>query len=316
MIQSNYMETVLITGGTGMIGKALCEALLKKNYQVIVLTRNPEDHKSENILLEFAGWDPQKSQISKDAISRADHIIHLAGEGVADKRWTNKRKKEIESSRIDTAALIYNTLKATPNKIKTLITAAGIGWYGPDPSIPNPSPFREDASAYNDFLGNTCRMWEASVDPFAALGKRVVKIRTGLVLSKEGGMLEEFRKPIRFGLATILSGGKQIMSWIHIDDLIRIYILAIENSKMTGPYNAVAPKPVSNKELVLTLARIKKGNFYIPVYVPAFVLKLVLGELSIEVLKSTTVSCDKLHTEGFVFIFPSIEPALVETERK
>jgi hypothetical protein len=126
--------------------------------------------------------------------------------------------------------------------------------------------------------------------------------------------LDEFRKPLRFGLATILSSGKQVMSWIHIDDLVRVYIQALENTTMTGPYNAVAPKPVTNKEMVLTLAKIKKGSYFIPVYVPAFVLKIVLGELSIEVLKSTTVSCDKLHIEGFVFIYPSIEPALRSTE--
>lgn len=308
------MATVVVSGGTGMIGKALCAALLQKNYQVIVLTRDPKKHVSDSPQLEFAEWDPKKQIISKDAISRADHIIHLAGEGIADKRWTKKRKQEILESRTKSAELIVKAVKENPNSVQTVITASAIGWYGPDPVIPNPSPFREDAPNYDDFLGRTCQQWETSIDPLTAMGKRVLKIRTGLVLSKKGGMLDEFRKPLRFGLATILGGGKQMMSWVHLDDLIRVYIYAIENNQLKGAYNAVAPKPVSNKELVLTLANIKKGSYYIPIYVPAFVLKLVLGEMSIEVLKSATVSCDKLHIEGFTFIYPSIEAALKATE--
>ena len=148
------------------------------------------------------------------------------------------------------------------------------------------------------------------------LGKRVIKYRTGIVLSNSGGALKEFEKPVRFGVPAILGSGKQTISWIHIDDLVRLYITAIESDDRRGVFNAVAPRPVSNKELTLQLAQTKKGKFFIPLYVPSFVLKTVLGEMSIEVLKSTTVSCDKIHYTGFTFLFPSIDAALDDLEKK
>ena len=303
------MATVLVTGGTGMIGKALCEALLKKNYKLIVLTREPGKYSNSGDI-RYEKWDPQQGLISADVISEANHIIHLAGAGIADQRWSKKRKQEIVESRVKAGELLVKAIKEIPNKIQSLISASATGWYGPDPSIPNPHPFREDAPSAGDYLGGTCQQWEASIDPLIAMGIRVVKLRTGPVMSKEGGMLAELRKPIRMGIATIFGSGRQRVSWIHIDDLVRIYIHMLENRDLRGVFNAVAPRPVSNKELVQTLARIYKGRFFIPIYVPAFVLKIVVGELRVEVLKSVTVSCDKLHTHGFVFIYPTIEPAL------
>ena len=148
--------------------------------------------------------------------------------------------------------------------MKAVITASAIGWYGPDPVIPNPNPFRETDPSSDDFLGSTCKLWEQSLEPVTALGIRLVKIRTGIVMSKKGDVLAEFRKPLRFGLATILGNGKQVMSWIHLDDLVRVYITAIENEKLHGAFNAVAPRPVTNKELVTTLAKKKRGSFFYP----------------------------------------------------
>ncbi len=139
---------------------------------------------------------------------------------------------------------------------------------------------------------------------------RLVKLRTGIVLSKDGGALKEFIKPLRAGIAAILGNGKQVVSWIHIDDIARMYVQALENEKLSGVYNAVAPKPVSNKALVLELAKQMKGKFHIPIYVPSFVLKMMLGEMSIEVLKSATVSGDKIRSTGFQFLFPTLESAL------
>ncbi|MBK5269766.1 MAG: DUF1731 domain-containing protein, partial [Bacteroidia bacterium] len=170
--------------------------------------------------------------------------------------------------------------------------------------------FEESDPPSDDFLGRTCQLWEKSLEPLIGMGKRLVKFRTGIVLSNEGGALPEFTKPLNFGIASILGSGKQIISWLHIEDLVRMYITAIENSDMEGVYNAVAPSPVSNKELVLQLAKIKRGNFFIPIHVPAFLLKLILGELSIEVLKSALVSCDKIHFTGFTFHHPSLKSAL------
>jgi len=148
------------------------------------------------------------------------------------------------------------------------------------------------------------------MEPITKINKRLITFRTGIVLSNEGGALVEFKNPLKFGVAAILGSGKQVISWIHIDDLVRLYIAAIENENMNGIYNAVAPGTVSNKELTLQLARISRGKFFIPIKVPSFVLKLVLGEMSIEVLKSATVSCDKVHYTGFTFLYPSIEAAL------
>jgi uncharacterized protein len=304
------MATILITGGTGLIGKALTNALLEKKYKVIILSRDLGKQHTKNHNLSLAQWDVNSQHIDKAAIANADYIIHLAGAGVADKRWTKKRKQEIIDSRVKGSQLIVKALQEIPNNVKAVISASAIGWYGPDPVIPNPKPFREDDPNDDAFLGETCRLWEESLEPVRKMGKRLVKLRTGIVLSNEGGALKEFKNPLRFGVSAILGSGKQVISWIHIDDLVRLYIAAIEDQHMNGVYNAVSPDPVSNKKLTLQLSRLQKGNFFIPVHVPSFVLKIVLGEMSIEVLKSATVSCDKIHYSGFVFLYPSIEAAL------
>lgn len=312
------MRTVLITGGTGLIGTALTKLLTDKSYKVIILTRNPHSHtgKKESRVqnpsgaVTYAAWNIAQQTIDAVALQRADYIVHLAGAGVAGKRWTAKRKKEIVESRTQSSSLIVKALKEIPNKVKAVVSASAIGWYGPDPVIPNQKPFVETDPSDEAFLGETCRLWEESIDPVTKMDKRLVKLRTGIVLSKEGGALAAFKKPVRFGIAAIMSKGRQMISWIHIDDLCRIYLEAIENEEMEGVYNAVAPKPVSNQDLVLQLAKTIKGSFYIPLCIPSFVLKLLLGEMSIEVLKSTTVSAHKIRKTGFNFIYPSIEAAI------
>ncbi len=302
------MKTVLITGGTGLTGRALGQALLQKGYRVVILSRQPRQQ-SGNANPVFAEWNVEQQTIDKEAIATADYIIHLAGAGVADKRWSAKRKQEIISSRVLSSKLIVDSLKNIPNNVQAVISASAIGWYGPDPEIPNTHPFREEAPVHNDFLGTTCRQWEESIEPVRQLGKRLVKLRIGIVLSKQGGALKEFLKPLRFGVAAILGNGRQLVSWIHIDDLVKLYIAAIENGSMQGVYNAVAPNPVSNKELTLTLARSRK-KFFIPVRVPSFLLKLALGGMSVEVLKSATVNCDKVLQTGFQFQYSDIAAAL------
>jgi uncharacterized protein len=304
------MATVLITGGTGLIGKAITKALLEKNYSVIILSRATRNSKPDTPNLSYAQWNIQEQTIDKDAIAKADYIIHLAGAGVADKRWTKKRKQEIVDSRVKSGELIVKALKENTNNVKAVISSSGIGWYGPDPAIPNPHPFTEDDPSDDSFLSTTCVQWEKSLEPVTKLNKRLIILRTGIVLSNEGGALKEFKNPLRFGVATILGNGEQMLSWIHIDDLVRLYLTVIDSENINGVYNAVAPTPACNKDLILQLARIKKGRFFVPLHVPAFILKLVLGEMSIEVLKSATVSCNKIHGTRFTFQYPSIDAAL------
>lgn len=300
------MSTILITGGTGLIGTALSGMLTAKGHRVIILSRNA----SRSAGGDVAHWDPYKGEIDAEAVRSADFIVHLAGAGIADKRWTEHRKKEIVESRTRSSALLVKALTDIPNKVQAVISASGIGWYGPDPAIPNPRPFVETDPVDDEFLGETCRLWEESITPVKALGVRLVILRTGVVLSNDGGALVEFKKPVKLGVAAILGSGRQVMSWIHIEDQCRMFLHAIGDSGWSGVYNAAAPQPANNRTITLELARRLKGKYFVPVYAPSFLLKIVVGGLSIEVLKSTTVSIEKAHKGGFQFLYPSIQSAL------
>lgn len=300
------MATICITGGTGLIGKALTQYLIAKGHAIIVLSRTGKSslHKS----VTYCQWNPEKGTIDADAIAAADYIIHLAGAGVADKRWSKKRKEEIKQSRVQSSALLVDALTKIPNKVKAVVSASGIGWYGPD----NGKTFTETDPHYNDFLGTTCLEWENSIEPVTQLGIRLIKLRTGIVLSNDGGAFAEFKKPVRFGLAAILGSGKQMISWIHILDIMRMYEYAIDNNQVSGVFNAAAPNPVTNKELTVAIAKKMKGKAFITIPVPSVALQLILGEMSIEVLKSTTVSADKIRNSGFNFLYPTMDAALNE----
>lgn len=302
------MANVLITGGTGFIGEHLSKMLAEKGYDVTILSRAKNN--SDDAHISYATWNIEKEEIDKDAFSKADHIIHLAGAGVAGKRWTAQRKTEIAESRTRSAALIVKALKEIPNNVQSVISASGIGWYGADTKDSRLNGFTEDVSPARHFLGEVCRLWEQSIDPVKESGKRLVKFRIGLVLSEKGGALKEFSRPAKFGFATILGSGEQVVSWIHIDDVCRMFIHAIEHNSMSGVYNAVAPSPVTNKQLMLTLANKLRGKIFIPVHIPRFALKLAVGEMSIEVLKSATVNSKKIMESGFTFLYPTLNAAL------
>ena len=306
------MATILISGGTGMIGSVLQKFLVEKGHEAIILVRPQSRSKIKNsdAHVTYADWNVESGEIDKEAIEKADHIVHLAGANVGEKRWTKKRKKEIIESRTKSSALLVRAMSEIPNNIKTVISASGVGWYGPDSKESKQNGFTEDAPAFNDFLGQTCKQWEASVQPVTTLNKRLVTFRFGIVLSESGGALEEFKRPLKFGIATILGNGKQVISWIHIYDLCRLILFAIDYEKLDGVYNAVTPKPVSNKDLVLLLAKKIRSKSFIPVHIPAFALRWALGEMSVEVLKSTTVNDEKIRKAGFTFLCPSIEAAL------
>ena len=301
------MQTILITGGTGMVGQSLTNVLLAKGYQVIVLTRQKKQ--SSRAHFSFAQWDLNKSWIDPAAIAAADYIIHLAGEGVADKRWTAARKKAILDSRVNSSALLVKALKENPNKVKAIVAASAIGWYGPDNEKSIQSGFVETDPVDSSFLGDTCQQWEESMHPVKALGIRLVTIRIGIVFNKMGGALAEFIKPAKLGAAAILGDGQQMVSWIHQQDLNRLMLFALESEEVAGVYNAVAPDPVNNAILTKAIAR-RFHTWAIPFNVPSFILKIMLGEMSVEVLKSAKVSASKIVAAGFSFDYASMDEAL------
>jgi uncharacterized protein (TIGR01777 family) len=301
------MATYLISGGTGLVGTRLSQQLADAGHEVIILSRKAHPKKGS---IRYGVWDVQNQTIDPLAIQAADYIIHLAGAGVADKRWTAARKQEILDSRTQSSALLVKALKEIPHKVQAVISASAIGWYGSDTAASLQNGFTEDAPADKAYLGETCRLWEESISPIEAMGIRLVKLRIGIVLSTEGGALVEFRKPLMGGVAAILGSGQQMISWVHIHDLCAMFRFAAENELIAGVFNAVADTPVNNKTLTLALARQLRGRWFIPVYVPAFVLKLVLGEMSIEVLKSATVSNKKILAAGFHCQYPTIQTAL------
>jgi uncharacterized protein len=299
------METVLITGGTGLIGTALSKFLLSRGYQVIILTRNPKTKKMSAPGISYAAWDIEKQIIHEAIFKTANHIIHLAGAGVADKPWTEKRKTEIVESRVKSSELLIKALETIPNNITSVVSASAIGWYQQNKGYQSV----ETEPPAEDFLGQTCLAWENSIKPVEKMGKRLVILRTGIVLSNAGGAFPAFRKPIRYGIAGILGNGKQIISWIHMEDLCRLYLEAMTNHDWSGIFNAVSPGPVNNRNFTLELAKKLKGSFFIPIPVPNFILRLMLGDRSEEVLKSSNISAGKLKQQGFQFIYPTIDTA-------
>jgi uncharacterized protein (TIGR01777 family) len=300
------MSSVVITGGTGLVGTSLAKLLVSQGYTVSILSRNPAAHKSPSPSIRYAAWNITDQTISEEAIRGAKFIIHLAGAGVADKRWTKRRKREIRESRVNSTELLLKALAKIPNQVEAVVSASAIGWYRETTAAKSVETDPPDTG----FLGETCRLWEEQIQPVTAMGKRLVILRSGIALSNEGGAFPEFKKPVRFGIAAILGSGRQIISWIHLDDLCRLYMEAMTNSQWTGVYNAVSPQPVTNKTLMTELGMRMKKNFYIPLQVPGFLVRMLLGEKSIEVLKSSNVSCEKIKQQGFQFIYPTLDAAL------
>ena len=297
-------KTILITGGSGLLGKPLTRMLLQKGYNIHHLSRNPELHGNPRI--SVFRWDIDKNEIDENCLSGVEAIIHLAGEGIAEKRWTNKRKRQIIRSRTDSIALIYRLLRELPDhSVKTIISASAIGFYGDRGN----EELTEASKAGNGFLPAACIEWEKAVDEGEKLELRVVKLRTGIVLTDEGGALPEMAGPIKKGFGSPLGSGQQWMSWIHIHDAIRMYVFALENRDIQGAYNMTAPDPVTNAEMTKSLGEIFDKKLWLP-NVPAFGLKLLLGELSALVLDSAHVSSAKIRSAGFTFNYPDLNSAL------
>lgn len=306
------METVLIAGGTGLVGSALSEELEKAGYRVIILTRKPENHSAKGNI-SYAAWNLHQKFIDDTAWLQADHVINLSGANVMERRWSATFKEEILQSRVQGNLLLAEKISNSSKKIKSFICTSAIGWYGPDQN-PN-QRFTEEAPANKDFLGKVCQQWEESSQGAEAF-TRVCRLRIGIVMSSKGGFVQTMQSPIKMGIAPIPGSGKQMMSWIHIHDLCRMFIFALKHP-ITGSFNAVAPQPEQLKEVVIGLAKKMGMKFFIPLHAPAIMLKIILGERSVEILKSTSVSCEKIKKEGFGFLYPSLDSALEQiTERQ
>lgn len=294
------MATVLITGGSGFIGKHLTQMLQKNGYNVTILSR--ETSKPNHFQ-----WSINNSFIEEKAITSAQYIIHLAGANIGSKRWTKKRKQEIINSRIKSTTLLYQKVKELNPNLKAFISASGVGYYG---AITSEKIFTEKDKPHNDFLSKTCKLWENASTPFKNLKIRTVIFRTGIVYDKKEGAFKKIKLPIKKGFGTILGNGKQYMPWIHINDLCKLYLLAIENPKLKGVYNAVAPEHITNKELTKTIAKKTKKRIWLP-NIPAFVLKIVLGKMSDLVLYGSRVSSEKIQKTGFTFQFKHIKDCII-----
>lgn len=295
---------VLITGGSGLIGRHLCDRLKEKGYEVALLGRGKSVHKN---ILSYT-WDLHRNEIDQDAINGSDFIIHLSGANIGAKRWTSKRKAEIISSRIKSIDLIFNNLNKKNPKLKAFISASAIGYYG---AITSEKIFKETDPPARDFLGQVCEKWEDAADKFSSAGIRTVKLRTGVVLSKQGGALARLQRPVRWGVGSAIGSGSQYMPWIHMDDLCAIYIQALENIRMEGAYNAVAPEHVTNKAFTRKLALALRRPFWFP-HIPAPLIRLLFGRMAVMLLEGSRVSSEKIQTAGYKFQFPDLDNAFKE----
>lgn len=299
-------EIVLITGASGLIARELSE-ILKKNYIVRFLTRKK---KHEN---EFE-WNINEKTIDEKALEGISHIIHLAGANISEKRWTDERKKELISSRVDSADLLLQTLRKKNIRLKSFISASGINYYG---TKTTDNIFNENDAPGNDFLSEVVVLWERAADQFKEkhLAERVVKIRTAVVLSDKEGALKKMLPTIKMGIGSALGSGKQYMPWIHIKDICSIYEFALQNSSVDGAFNAVAPQHTTNKNLTEKIAEVLNKPLFMP-NVPAFVLKFIFGELADALLEGSRASADKIQKVGFHFEFPDLKIALENLLKK
>jgi uncharacterized protein (TIGR01777 family) len=297
---------ILVTGGTGLIGKLLTDKLLNHGYKVSHLSRRP----GNDLRVKTFIWDVGKNEIDDRCIDGVDMIIHLAGAGIADKRWSDKRKKELIESRTHSIALIYKVIKDQPNRVSTVISASATGYY----SDRGDELLTEESQPADDFLGQCCIEWEKAVDNGKSLALRIVKFRTGVVLHKKGGALPQMALPVKLGLGSPFGNGKQWIPWIHWEDVVDLYLHAVENTSLSGVYNMVAPRPVTNKQLTQAIAKQLHKPMWLP-NVPAFVFKFLLGEMSVVVLGSTKVSPQKIENEGFIFKYPDLTGAFNEIYR-
>ncbi len=299
---------VLITGGTGLIGTQLTALLVAKGVEVAYLSRKED---LSNSVKQYK-WDVVKGVIDERAFEKVDAIIHLAGSGIAEKKWTSDRKKDILESRVHSSTLLYKYISKLETKPKVFIGGSAVGYYG---AINSEHIYLETDKAANDFLGTTCQHWEATYKNIQALGIRTAVIRTGIVLSKTGGALAKMAQPAKWGIGSALGNGKQYIPWIHEQDMAQIFIHILENVNTSGVYNGVGSEHINNKMLTKLICKVLHRPFFFPA-VPTFFLRALFGEMSDAFLKGSRVSNQKIKETGFQFQFESAEKALIDLLRK
>ncbi len=295
------MKNILITGGSGLIGKRITFLLEQKGFSVAWFSRSKQ---SQQTFL----WDVAKMELDQNGIEWADCIIHLAGAGVADQRWSDQRKKEILESRTKSTQLLHDAISKAVSKPDAFISASAVGYYGFNTGT---SLIDESAESGNDFLAQVVLAWEKEVKKMEELHLRTVLLRIGIVLDAAGGALGEMLKP---PVAAPLGSGDQWMSWIHIEDLAKLFVFAVEKTTLQGIFNAVGPNPATNYQLTKVAAN-AKGKPFVGIGVPGFALKLVLGEMAAMVLGGNRVSSQKIQKAGFQFEFPNLEEAVKDLFR-
>lgn len=295
-------ETVLITGGTGLIGRRLAKLFIEKGYKVSFLSRQKENIENINVYR----WDIKKGYIEEGALETSDYIVFLAGAGIADKRWTAKRKTELIESRTKGIELIAKELQSRPYNVKACVAASGIGYYGADTGNEH---LTENATSGTDFIANVTRRWENASELLENIKIRTTILRIGVVLSDEGGALPKIATPVRWGVGAAIGSGKQWISWIHLDDICQMFVEAIENEKWQGIYNAVSPNPVTNSDFMRQIADTINRPLWLP-SVPSFVLKIALGELANLVIGGNYIVNQRIKNTDFNYQYPAVASAL------
>jgi uncharacterized protein (TIGR01777 family) len=295
------MATILIGGGTGLVGQRLSELLNMEGHTVLHLSRT----KDLDAKYPAYHWDLHRQTIDREAVEQADYLINLAGAGIADKPWTRARKQVIIESRTQSNALLRKAALERSTPPKAYIASAAIGIYG---DRGDTLLTEESEPGQSGFLAESCRQWEAAIQDWMTTPIRTVGIRIGVVMANEGGALPKMMMSLPVGVAPYFGNGQAWYSWIHIDDLARLFIHAIKTEDMQGFYNGVAPHPVRNKDLVRAMVEAKKAKAVL-VPAPAFALRLGMGEMADAVLSSARVSADKTESTGFTFKYPTIDDA-------
>ncbi len=299
------MKRVLITGGSGFVGRKLAKELLARGDQVTVLTRDARRAKGElPAAVRCAAWNPEKAGAWYEELGIVDAVVHLAGESVA-KRWTDAVKKRIESSRIDSTRHLVEAIERAAHKPEVLVSASATGYYGPQ--APE-KELDETSPPGSDYLASVCARWEEAAREVEKLGVRAVQLRIGVVLGEGGGALEKMLLPFKLFAGGPMGDGKQMIPWVHRDDVVGMLLMAIDNPEIKGPINAVSPNPVSSKELATAIGTVTSRPSWIPA--PAFALKLAMGEASSILLTGQRVVPQRAIDLGYEFHRARLVPAL------